>query len=309
MLRLNSCFRSGAEEPFKTAMPEIFNHRVKRNDTCYICQGVIFRFNPTQRRTLNPEPAVMTADQYVASVIQKYAVNTASASPASKAANHVIPVLKAWAGQSLLGIQFSGSYAKGTTISLGTDVDLFISLDSTQPVKDIYWSLFNYAAAQQLRPQAQNVSIRVQSNGLNVDLVPGRKQRNSSEDHSLYKRKKDSWVQTNVAQHIRIVSTSGRIDEIRAIKIWRERHHLDLPSFYLELATIDALKGNRIASLAERVMTVLRYLASDFKLARIVDPANTNNIISDDLGPEEKRVIAFAAQKSQAMQKWSEILW
>jgi hypothetical protein len=111
----------------------------------------------------------MTADQYVASVIQKYAVNAASASPASKAANQLIPILKAWAGQSLLGIQFSGSYAKGTAISLGTDVDLFISLDSTQPVKEIYWSLFNYVAAQQLRPQAQNVSIRIQSSGLNVD--------------------------------------------------------------------------------------------------------------------------------------------
>ncbi len=251
----------------------------------------------------------MTADQYITSVIEKYAVNTALASPASNAANQVVPVLKTWAGQSLLGIQFSGSYAKGTAISLGTDVDLFISLHCTQPVKDIYWSLFHYAASHQLQPQAQNVSIRVQSSGVNVDLVPGRKQQGDTEDHSLYKRKKDSWVQTNVAQHIRVVSSSGRADEIRAMKIWRARNHLDFPSFYLELTTIDALKDNRSASFAERILAVLRYLADDFKQARVVDPANTNNIISDDLGPEEKRVIAVAAQKSQAMQKWSEVLW
>jgi hypothetical protein len=47
----------------------------------------------------------------------------------------------------------------------------------------------------------------------------------------------------------------------------------------------------------------------DFMRARVVDPANTNNIISDDLGPEEKRVISVAAQRSLAMQNWGQILW
>jgi len=37
-------------------------------------------------------------------------------------------------------IHFSGSYAKGTAISLGTDVDIFVSVDCGQPVKEIYWS-------------------------------------------------------------------------------------------------------------------------------------------------------------------------
>jgi hypothetical protein len=253
--------------------------------------------------------AGMTADQYVASVIGKHAVSNAQGSRASRAAEQLAPHLNNWAGQSLLGIHYSGSYAKGTAISLGTDVDLFISLDSGMTVKDIYWSLFRCCAEQRLQPQAQNVSVRVQSSGMNVDLVPGRKQSGNTGDHSLYKRKKDSWVQTNVAQHVTVVSQSGRADEIRALKVWRERNRLDFPSFYLELTAIEALRYSRDTSLANRVSAVLLYLRDEFGSARVVDPANSNNVISDDLGPEEKRVIAAAAGKCLMMRSWEQILW
>jgi hypothetical protein len=248
------------------------------------------------------------ADQYLASTLRKY---TADPSAISHAASQIIPTLKTWAGRSLLGIQFSGSYAKGTAISLGTDVDLFLSLNTSQPVKDLYWSLFQYCADHQLRPQPQNVSIRIQSNRLNIDLVPARKQPGNTNDHTLYNRKSDSWVQTNVAEHIRVVSTSGCTTEIRALKIWRELHHLDFPSFYLELTVIAALSGNRSPSLAERVFSILGYLAQKFQNARVLDPANTNNVISNDkdLSIEEKRVIALAAEKCLMMRSWEQILW
>jgi len=209
-------------------------------------------------------PRVMTGDQYVAAVVWKYAVSTAAGSAASKAANLLVPLLKNWAGRSLLGIALSGSYAKGTAISLGTDVDIFVSVDCAQPVNQIYWSLFQYCVDHQLRPQVQNVSVGVQSNGLNVDLVPGRRQKGNTTDHTLYKRKKDTWVQTNVAQHIQFVSTSGRADEIRALKIWRERNYLDFPSFYLELTIIEALKHKRSNSPADKVLTALKYLEETF---------------------------------------------
>lgn len=251
----------------------------------------------------------MNADQYVAWVVGKYAVNAASGSPASLAASQLLPALESWAGRSLLGVQFSGSYAKHTAISLGTDVDLFLSLDSNEPVKNLYWSLFQFCVEQRLQAQAQNVSIRVQSNGVNVDLVPGRKQQGNTEDHTLYRRKKNSWVQTNVAQHIRLIGNSGRTEEIRALKIWRERNRLDFPSFYLELTTLDALRYSRDQSLANRVWSVLQYLASEFKQARVIDPANSNNVISDDLGPEEKREIAVAAEKCLMLRQWEQILW
>ena len=67
--------------------------------------------------------------------------------------------------------------------------------------------------------------------------------------------------------------------------------------------------ANRSASLAERVFSILGYLAQKFLNARVLDPANTNNVISDDLSIEEKRVIAVAAEKCVMMRSWEQIVW
>jgi len=270
--------------------------------------------------------------EYVASVIEKHAVGEEAVQVASEMSR----LLREWAGPSLLDISLSGSYAKGTATSLGTDVDVFISLDDLggQSIKDIYWELFHWLAHRGLRPQARNVSLRIESGGAEkkqtaVDLVPGRFRSRGvldsqfsksarpgaagseigTGDHTLYWRKKDSWVLTNVAEHLRVVTGSGRAREIRALKIWRERQRLDFSSFYLELTVIDALWGRRGQGLAENVRRVLQYLADDFPRARVVDPANPHNVISDSYGPEEKRAIAMAARKALGMRRWQQVLW
>lgn len=163
----------------------------------------------------------------------------------------------------------------------------------------------------------------MESGGIAVDVVPGQIREKGpyasnnrcpagaaapqASPHTLYCRKKDGWVQTNVAEHIRIVRASGRTREIRALKIWRERQRLQLSSFYLELTVIASLKahfsnGPRSAAsgegLAGNVRRVLHYLADDFIRARVTDPANSSNVVSDDYGAEEKRVIATAARKT-----------
>jgi hypothetical protein len=114
------------------------------------------------------------------------------------------------------------------------------------------------------------------------------------------------------------------------MKVWRERQRLDFPSFYVELSVIEALRNpetipwnptfqkprnvghprkGRGAGLGENVRKALRYLAEDFAGARAVDPANSNHVISDDLGAEEKGAIARAAGKSLAMTSWESVLW
>jgi hypothetical protein len=208
------------------------------------------------RITLTHRKAAVTADEYVASVVRKYAVEASPGCAAMRAAKEVIPAIRKWAGEYLLDVQFSGSYAKGTAVSLGTDVDLFISLgdeaggmDTT--MKEIYWGLFQFCADRGLKPRAQNVSIRVMAGGVKVDLVPGRKQK-GSDDHSLYKRKKDSWVQTNVGRHVKFVTEARCGDEIRAMKVWRERYHVEWPSFYLELVTVGAVREFDPSAAADR---------------------------------------------------------
>lgn len=118
---------------------------------------------------------------------------------------------------------------------------------------------------------------------MKLDLVPGKIQTGYQNYHSLYKRRTDSWTQTNVKLHIDTVSKSGRVNEIRAVKIWRNLHSLDFPSFFLELVVLEALKGKSTTNLAENVLSALRYIGNSLPTVRILDPSNTNNLISDDM--------------------------
>ncbi len=178
----------------------------------------------------------MTADEYVLSVIARYQVSTGPGSAVARAGQSLYPIIQQWANQNLLRVTYSGSYAKGTAILGGTDVDLFISLShqTSENLRDIYLKLVRFLTARGFSPRQQNVSVGVLISGISVDLVPGKKQSGASSDHSLYRRKANTWTQTNVATHISLVQNSGRLDEIRALKIWRQLHGLDFPSIYLE---------------------------------------------------------------------------
>ena len=139
--------------------------------------------------------------------------------------------------------------------------------------------------------------------------LPGKVQAGYQNCHSLYLRKRDSWTKTNVTLHIDVVRSSGRMREIRAVKVWRFLHGLDFPSLYLELFTIQALSGRSNSNLAENVLHTLRTIDASLVSARIEDPANTNNALSDDLTKQEKERIASLAAQSAQQQYWKDIIW
>jgi hypothetical protein len=250
----------------------------------------------------------MSGDQYVQAVLRRYAVNSVAA---KNAAEGVAPAVRAWAGAQLSSLCYSGSFAKGTANNLSTDVDLFISLkaDTRGTLKQIYDSLYTRATEQGWSPVCRNVSIGASYGGVKLDLVPGKIQTGYQNYHSLYKRKVDGWTQTNVKLHIDTVSQSGRVNEIRAVKIWRDLHGLPFPSFFLELVVMEALKGKSTSNLAQNVLTALRYIDAFLPTIRILDPANTNNLISDDMTQAEKTSVAARARASAAMRYWKDIIW
>ena len=250
----------------------------------------------------------MTGDQYLQGIISKYSVNVQGA---KVAANLLIPVIKRWAGSYLIETVFSGSFAKGTFISLSTDADIFISLSSQTPntLREIFNNLYNAVTEARYTARKQNVSIRVIVNSYKVDLVPGKRQSQYGNDHSLYRNKANTWTQTNINTHVSYVVDSKRISEIKLAKIWRELHKLDFPSFYLEMAVIDSLKYVRSTQLSERFMKVLIFFSEELTKRRYVDPANTNNIISDDLSTVGKMAVSVKATQSKGKPYWEGIVW
>lgn len=246
-------------------------------------------------------------DQYLQQILNHHAVNVVGAEAAG---NTLYPLIQRWSNGQLARAEFSGSLRKGTAVSLTADADIFISLSSTTTatLEQIYESLCVAVTAAGFPIRRQNVSVGTTVNGYKIDLVPGRRQSQNGNDHSLWKSRERMWTQTNIQTHINLVTSSNRQSEIRAIKIWRARHNLDFPSIYLELIVIEALRYARVGNLAGNVVTVLEYLRDNFERARFVDPANTNNVISGGLTAADKQRIARQAGASLSL-TWAQVIW
>lgn len=252
----------------------------------------------------------MTPDEYLFAILARERVDASPTSPILAAAKKALmPVLVPWGGRYLRSVEPSGSFAKGTANRSGTDIDLFLSVspEHPEPLKVLYESLYGALSWAGYEARRQDVSIGLRVDGTDIDLVPGKQQTVLTTDHSLYRRKADTWTKTNVLSHISHVRNGGRQAETRVMKLWRNQARLQFPSFYLELAVIEALRGSLALSLSLRVGEVYRYLAGPFASARFVDPANTNNVISNDLTVVEKNAIRSAA--SRALQTpWGDLV-
>ena len=124
----------------------------------------------------------MSSDQYLRNVLSTYQVN---ANLAEQYKSFFEPYIREWAKDLLVDLKISGSARKGTAVSNGTDVDLFISLSSTtnETLGEIYNLLFNYLQGKGFSVRKQNVSIGVNYNSEQIDLVPAKRQSQYGNDH------------------------------------------------------------------------------------------------------------------------------
>jgi len=190
------------------------------------------------------------------------------------------PLLRGWRYHKYLeSVTLAGSHAKGTDLK-DSDVDIFLRLspDAPGPLSAMQTSL-----ADHLHGHIRNVAVRIMFEGHFIDLVPAR-------GNILWQARFNTSLKTDIDKQIRYVRNSGLIDEILALKIWRRRHALRFPSFLMELATIHARPKDFPA--------LLRFLATDFPTTRLLDPANSNNVVSDLLTEVEKLRIARRARLS-----------
>ena len=225
--------------------------------------------------------------------------------------SEIAPIIIEWANGQLEDIFQSGSSAKRTAIRGKSDVDVFISIKSscTSTLKEIFDSLEAKMKARGYNVRRQNVSIGTIVRGYNVDLVPSKKDSGTTNYHKLHVSKKGTWTQTNVKLQIDNVKNSRRTQFIQLAKIWRDCHRLEFPSMNIELAVIEALKGcSYQISLSDGFLRVLTYFANEIQSARLEDPGNSNNVISDDMKVTEKLTIAQYANK--CIEKYiKEICW
>ena len=257
----------------------------------------------------------MSADEYVDHIVAKYQVDTRENSQVYQTAMAFKTLGEGWAGQCLRFVTPSGSFAKLTAVSSvlagGSDIDLFISLapNCKGTMKELYEGLYGFLVGKGFQVKRQNVSLGIKVGNVAIDFVPGRLQEGSAEDHTLYVRRGDTWKKTNVQEHIHYVLYSGRTKEIRALKIWKRLHGLDFLSFYVELFAIRAIAENPSNSVAANVWTTFQAIRDHLHDWCIIDPANSNNIISEQHTYDEKQKIVTQAKASLGKNDWNQIIW
>lgn len=251
-------------------------------------------------------------DQYIRQVVARHTPNISYV--VQDKINELKPHIHEWANGHEYTLKLSGSLAKGTGITETTDIDIFISLNpsvkTTNTLEEVYNTLRNRFNLAGYSAREQNVSIGIDHMGLKIDIVAGIKHHILGLDHSIWKRKTKTWTKTNIDEHINLVKNSGRVFDIKVIKIWRKLHNLDFPSFYLELSVIEALKdtGVLFSSPEKNFIKVMNYLVNDFEDKIIKDPSNENNEVSDQLTVEEKQKIKAVAQATLTG-NWNQAIW
>jgi hypothetical protein len=252
----------------------------------------------------------MTGDEYLRGVLARITAPTGPSGPGPTVRTALLPTLQQWAGSQLVDVLLSGSYAKGTAIVGGTDVDLFVSLreDTTQTLKEVYDSLLARLQSVGYTAKRQNVSVGITHGKYKVDVVPGKRQNGWSDDHSIWVNRQNTWQKTNVNKHIANVQASGRSDVVRLMKRWKQKHNVDMPSFALELATLKAQTRSFAQGLDNQVWAALTFLRDKLTTAVLLDPANSNNDVADEMTSAEKSAVARAAGASMGQSSWGDII-
>lgn len=248
------------------------------------------------------------ADEYLFKVLKKYALKNWDS---DKVKEKLSPLIKEWGGNNINDLFVMGSFAKGTGILGLGDIDFFISIDNriNLSLKELYDRLYSFLEEKNFSPRKQNVSIRINWNTIDLDLVPGRTEGEHRNYHSLFSNRKQSWIETNVKAQIGLILNSNRINEIKCLKIWKKIHGLTFPSYYLELAVLKALKGNKYDQISLNLWHLLKYLNQDFATDKIEDPIKPSNMVSDTLNSTERSNIANTAAASLTKKNWEDIIW
>jgi len=208
-------------------------------------------------------------------------------------------------------VYYAGSFGKKTMIREQYDLDIVVywGKDCGYTLKDIYNSVGTVLRKHWKLVNSKTVAWELPfQGGFHIDVVPGRAIDNSFKYSNLYRSDKDSSLQTSIKAHIDTVRNSGRCDVIRLMKLWRKRKNVPFKkSLALELITIDGCAGKLTSDLEGQLLAAFRYIRDNVLKVRLADPANSNNIVSEEISAIKKLLIQNAAQAAINAKYWTEV--
>jgi len=207
---------------------------------------------------------------------------------------------------------YGGSFGKRTMIRASYDLDLVMYWPHTANylIKGIY-----DAVGQVLRRHWTVVNSKTVAwvlpfqGGFHIDVVPGRALDAQYYEANLHRSHTGTTLKTSLKRHIDTVRNSGRADAIRLMKLWRAQKSVPFKkNFLLELMTIEGCKGQPSNDLEAQLNAALRYIRDNILSCNVLDPANSNNSLSDDLDANTRSLIYYRADEAIKATYWSQVL-
>jgi predicted nucleotidyltransferase len=204
--------------------------------------------------------------------------------------------------------QITGSVVKGTSI-YGSDIDIqlhfkrgFGSIANVyDTVSDYVFDELKIKEIKEIREQKHSIGIEIQLENevKRIDIIPTRLIENGKNDVHLFVNKigffeKPTYKKTNPVKQMLSLKLNYREQRIvRLLKVWKIENNLKIKSIYLEwLAKKSFLSRPITNKIEEDLNNVIYFIARNIEFIRIVDAANSNNIISNTLTSDEKRSIS-----------------
>lgn len=220
-------------------------------------------------------------------------------------------------------IKYAGSKAKGTMLKESYDLDIvcYFPYTDSRSLKDIHKDVYEYLE-KEYKLEKRSSAIRIWdlknsdvSEDYHVDVVPGRFIEGTSDVFLPVTTDERDRIQTNLKTHIDYIKNSGCVEIIRLFKLWKKRNKVNLKTFILEVFIVETLKDfDKKNSLQESVLKVLIDLKHEFPTKRLVDPANSGNVLSEIMTSIEKNIVSNMADNalkiinnSNILSNWKEV--
>lgn len=202
----------------------------------------------------------------------------------------------------------NGSITKDTTI-YGSDIDIQIPFKrNSGSIENIYNSVSDFMFDEfedvklvGIREQKHSIGLEfnLENEIKRIDVIPLRQIDNNSGDTYLYVNntgffEKPTYKKTNYLKQLKTLQFSAKEKKIiRLLKVWKVENNLKLKSIHIEFLVKKAFENKSIPYRIDNcLLETINYLAENIMFTKIIDPANTNNIISNSLTYKEKENIS-----------------
>lgn len=251
----------------------------------------------------------MSPHQYLISVLNSQKMPDDEITALKALRNEIEVNLRAFHG-NYIRFYYGGSYGKNTMIQAAFDLDIVMCFpsDERRTLRELFISVRESLKSFGYFVKPKNVALRLPGNNdFHLDIVPARAFDDSFQFLNLYRSETGTTRQTSIKAHIDSVRSSGAREIIKLIKLWRLHNNLPWQSFALEQTVIRALNREQKNDYGRCVLRVLQYITRNIENIRLVDPANTYNVI--EMSSTLRKKLRSKAALSLKQNYWENIIW